>query len=97
MTFYINAWLDHPKPFINVHQRDTNQLVAHFSGADLVQVMQEGDFCLNDFYDADKHQQQEIVRDLFLTRCRCDICTQCEQITSDLMSRGSRTFSFSYR
>lgn len=98
MTFYINAWLDHPKPFINVYQSRTNELLLHFSSDDVEKAIADGDFCLHDFYKADSRSQHEMVHCLFLARCRRDVCTQCEQMASDIISRGRKVLNLdSYR
>lgn len=77
MSFYIDAWLDRPNPYVQVINKLNSEVIARFSKTELNQAVERGDFCLCDFYDSQPHNQQELVKHLLLIRC-------CENMTREI-------------
>ena len=88
MTFYIDAWLDHPQPFVQVKNKNNQQVVARFAGSELSKALEHGDFCLSDFCDPRAETQMELVKSLLLLRC-------CEDIGKEVQEIYGETFTLS--
>ena len=73
MTFYIDAWLDRPHPYVQVKNKQDSKVIADFSSDDLNRAIEQGDICLCDFFDASLEAQLELVKSLLLLRCSVDI------------------------
>lgn len=73
MTFYIDAWLDRPHPYVQVKNKQDSKVIADFSSDDLNRAIEQGDICLCDFFDASLETQLELVKSLLLLRCSVDI------------------------
>ncbi|MFZ1341961.1 hypothetical protein [Thiothrix eikelboomii] len=69
MTFSINAWLDRADPFIELRNTKTGELMALFTGEQLIRCLEQGDVCLSELCQADQSTQQELVRCLLLAHC----------------------------
>lgn len=85
MTFYIDAWLDRPQPFIQVKNKHNQQVVAEFEGEELSKALECGEFCLCDFYDARTEAQMELIKSLLLLRCCEDMGKDIQKIYSDTL------------
>lgn len=73
MTFYINAWLDRSDPYVSIHNKETNEVVAHFEGDNLREIVAKDYFCLSDFCDPSVCRQQELVRCLLLAHSKLQL------------------------
>jgi len=74
MTFYVNAWLDRREPYVQIKNKQTEAIVAHFSSQELSLAIERGDICLKDFCDASQEAQMELIKVLLLIRCCEDMC-----------------------
>lgn len=90
MTFYVDAWLDHPKPYVQVKNKNNQKIVARFEGEALFKALDYGDFCLNDFLDSGADAQMELVKSLLLLKC-------CEDIGNEIQAIYSETFQLNSR
>lgn len=73
MTFYVDAWLDHPQPYVQVKNKYNQKVVADFSSDELSQAVEQGDICLSDFCNPCLEAQSELIKSLLLLRCCVDI------------------------
>ena len=88
MTFYIDAWLDRPQPFIQIKNKNNQQVIAQFEGEELSNALECGEFCLCDFYDARAEAQMELIKSLLLLRCCEDIGKDIQAIYNDTLMSG---------
>lgn len=79
MTFYIDAWLDCPNPYVKVVNKNNQQVMADFSGRELSKAFEQGDIYMTDFLDADGASQLELIKSLLLLRC-------CQNIYRDIQN-----------
>lgn len=73
MTFYIDAWLDRPQPYVQVKNKENKKVVVDFSSDELKRAIEQGDICLCDFFDSSLETQTELVKSLILLRCSVDM------------------------
>lgn len=92
MTFYINAWLDRADPFISLHNRHTDEVVARFDRHELQACLDQGDFCLQELCDPCQRAQQELVKCLLLAQCARNARCQVEGLFGEC-SDNCRRFS----
>lgn len=90
MTFYVDAWLDCPKPYVRIVNKTNQQVIADFSGKALSSAVEQGDICACDFYDSDDLSQLELVKSLLLLRCSQDICQEIQNINNQINRRTSQ-------
>jgi len=90
MTFYIDAWLDRPQPFVQVKNKNNQQIVASFEGNELSRALEYGDICLSDFSDPRVETQMELVKSLLLLRCCEDISKEITEIYGAAMTSSLR-------
>ena len=84
MTFYIDAWLDRPHPYVQVKNKQNREVVADFSSDELNQAVERGDICLTDFFDANLKSQLELVKSLLLLRCSVDMSKDfCKELLNN--------------
>lgn len=88
MTFYINAWLDRADPFVSLHNKQTDEVVAHFEKAQLQTCLEQGDFCVAELCSADQRVQQELVKCLLLMHCSQDLHSQLINMSQQCQRRG---------
>ena len=73
MTFYVDAWLDRPQPYVQVKNKQNRKVVADFSSEELKNAIEQGDICLSDFFDTSVTAQLELIKSLLLLRCCVDL------------------------
>jgi hypothetical protein len=73
MTYYINAWLEKSEPYLTVNHRDTREVVLSVDKQELNDYIDEGLFDIKDLYSTDSTCQQDLIKELFLARCKCDM------------------------
>ncbi|WP_162596625.1 hypothetical protein [Thiofilum flexile] len=66
---YIDAWLDRPKPYIRIIDRDSGDVITQFEGEEVTECLERGDICVHDLYCNTPRAQHEMVKHLLLTRC----------------------------
>jgi hypothetical protein len=97
MTFYINAWLNRPNPFVSVCDRNNGEELIRFDTPELHKHMNNGDLCLNDFCLNDHHEQQLLVRELLLLRCCNVLSTDMAELSEQLKRRRPKVVPFPLR
>ena len=80
MTFYVNAWLNRPEPFVSLHNKLTGEVVAYFDKTSLQVCLEQGDFCIQDLCSAKPQAQQELVKCLLLKHCSKQLYTQLNSL-----------------
>lgn len=85
MTFYIDAWLDRPEPYVQVKNKNNQKVVAKFAGDELARALEHGDICVSDFCDASAENQLDLVKSLLLLRCCEDIGNELQMIYSKIL------------
>jgi hypothetical protein len=73
MTFYVDAWIDRPQPYVQVKNKESREVIADFSSDELKQAVERGDICLSDFFDSNIKVQLELIKSLLLLRCSVDM------------------------
>jgi hypothetical protein len=82
MTFYVDAWLDHPQPYVQVKNKQNRKVVADFSSEELKSAIEQGDICLSDFFDTSVAAQLELIKSLLLLRCCVDMGKEIKAVCS---------------
>ncbi|PID46846.1 MAG: hypothetical protein CSB47_01805 [Proteobacteria bacterium] len=88
MTFYVDAWLDCPEPYVRVINKRSRQVLADFSGETLCTAIEQGDICVSDFFEQDDVSKLELVKSLLLLRCGQDICQDVQTINQEVNHRS---------
>lgn len=70
MAYIINAWLDCPHPFLTVTNTFSGKEVINIKEQELHQILENGDICIEDLFSTDRHQLEEVVRELAMFSCR---------------------------
>jgi|LSQX01.3.fsa_nt_gb hypothetical protein len=74
MSYFINAWLERPQPFLQVIHGETGRVCVDFPAQILEELCRNGDICPGDFYANTAAATKEIVHHLFhmaaLNGCR---------------------------
>ncbi len=74
MTYFINAWLERPQPYLQIIHRDTGRVCVDFPAAVLEELCRNGDLCPSDLCTNTASATKEVVRHLFhmatLNGCR---------------------------
>ncbi len=68
MTYFIDAWLDRPQPYLRIINRLTGQVCVQIEGEDLEELREQGALDINDLNSPEPLLIKEQVRDLFLMR-----------------------------
>lgn len=74
MTYFINAWLERPQPYLQVIHRDSGRICVDFPAPVLEELCRNGDICPNDLCTSSASATKEVIRHLFhmatLNGCR---------------------------
>lgn len=68
MTYFIDAWLDRPQPYLRIVNRITGHVCVQVQGEELEELREQGVLDMNDLSSSEPSQLKELVRQLFL-RC----------------------------
>lgn len=90
MTFYVNAWLNRPQPFVSLHHKITGEVVAYFDQNSVQACLDQGDFCLQDLCSNEPQAQQDLVKCLLLKHCSQQLYTQVQQLVSKRKPKHSQ-------
>lgn len=66
MTYFIDAWLDRPQPYLRIINRLTGNVCIQIEGEDLEALREQGVLNINDLSSAEPLAIKEQVRHLFL-------------------------------
>lgn len=61
---YINAWLDCTNPFISVHNKFDDDVLAHFNTKKVNQLIKDGDITIAELQSSDLSIQMDVITDL---------------------------------
>lgn len=65
MTYFINAWLERPQPYLQVIHRESGRICVDFPAPILEELCRNGDICPGDLNTSNRTATQEVVRQLF--------------------------------
>lgn len=68
MTYFIDAWLDRPQPYLRIINRVTGHVCVQVEGKDLEELREQGALDMDDLNTSEPGRLKELVRQLFL-RC----------------------------
>ena len=66
MTYFIDAWLDRPQPYLRIINRLTGNVCVQMEGKDLEELREQGALDTNDLNSPEPLVIKEQVRQLFL-------------------------------
>ena len=66
MTYLIDAWLDHPQPYLRILNRNTGEDCALIQEEALDELRDQGDLDLHELNSSEPLVLKELVRNLFL-------------------------------
>lgn len=65
MTYFINAWLERPQPYLQIIHRDSGRVFVDFPAPVLEELCRNGDICPSDLRTSTVATTKEVVRHLF--------------------------------
>ncbi len=66
MTYFIDAWLDRPQPYLRIINRITGNICVQIEGKQLEELREQGELDINDLSSPEPWRLKEQVRQLFL-------------------------------
>jgi hypothetical protein len=66
MTYLIDAWLDRPRPYLRILNRDTGAVCAMLEQDALDELREQGELDLHELNSSEPLVLKELVRNLFL-------------------------------
>ena len=90
INMYINAWLDCTNPYISVHNKFDDDVLAHFNTAKVNQLIADGEIAVEDFQSSDPFIQMDIITDLIAIQSSERIKKQVKNIGLSLKKRESK-------
>lgn len=66
MTYFIDAWLDRPQPYLRIINRSTGNVCVQIEGEDLEALREQGALDSHELNSPEPWVIKEQVRDLFL-------------------------------
>lgn len=74
MTYFINAWLERPQPYLQVIHRESGRVCVDFPAPLLEELCRNGDICPCDLRTCTPSTTKDMIRHLFhvatLNGCR---------------------------
>lgn len=68
MTYFIDAWLDRPQPYLRIINRLTGHVCVQIEGEDLEELREQGALDIHDLNSCEPLLIKEQIRNLFLMR-----------------------------
>ena len=87
MNIYINAWLDCSNPFISIHNKFDDDLLAHFNAKSVNQLIEDGEIFIEDLQSTDPDIQMEIATNLIAIKSSETIKQQISDMSDTLKRR----------
>ena len=78
VNLYINAWLDCSNPFISIHSKHDDTLLAHFNSRELSELLKDGDISVDDLKSTNTKHQVEIVSILLAKKTKDKVKEQIQ-------------------
>ena len=91
MHIYINAWLDCSNPYISIHNKFDDDLLAHFNSESVNQLIEDGDVFVEDLQSTDPDIQMEIATYLIALKSSERIQQQIYSLSNLLKTREPAT------
>ena len=91
MNIYINAWLDCSNPYISIHNKFDDDLLAHFNSESVNQLIEDGDVFVEDLQSTDPDIQMEIATYLIALKSSERIQQQIYSLSNLLKTREPAT------
>jgi len=91
INIYINAWLDCSNPYISIHNKFNDDLLAHFNSESVNQLIEDGDVFVEDLQSTDPDIQMEIATNLIALNSSEKIKQQIHSISTLLNTRKPTT------
>ncbi|HZJ91963.1 MAG TPA: hypothetical protein VFD09_02640 [Thiopseudomonas sp.] len=66
MTYFIDAWLDRPQPYLRIINRLTGNICVQVEGKELEELREQGALDIHDLNSPEPWKIKEHVRQLFL-------------------------------
>ena len=66
MTYFIDAWLDRPQPYLRIINRLTGRTCLKVEGRELEKLHEQGILDMHDLHNPEPGQIKEQIRQLFL-------------------------------
>jgi len=66
MTYFIDAWLDRPQPYLRIINRVTGNVCVQIEGEKLEELREQGALDVNELSSSEPWRVKEQVRQLFL-------------------------------
>ena len=87
MKYKLNAWVDRTKPYIEISDSETDQIIASYDAKELRTCCNQGDLSVSDLCDSRPELHQEIASDLLSLRFGKNLTDDITEILSDLTRR----------
>jgi len=87
MNIYINAWLDCSNPFISIHNKYNDDLLAHFNAVSINQLTEDGDIFIEDLQSTNPEIQMEVATHLIALKSSKRIKQQIIGLSTQLKKR----------
>ena len=89
MNIYINAWLDCSNPFISLHNKLNDDLLAHFNTEKVKQLIDNGEIYIEDLQSTNEQIQLDVVTNLLAIKTNENIKKQMGKIKKGLKQRDT--------
>ncbi len=66
MTYFIDAWLDRPQPYLRIVNRLTGNVCVQIEGQELEELREQGALDISELNNPEPWAIKELVRHLFL-------------------------------
>lgn len=87
MNIYINAWLDCSSPYISIHNKFDDDLLAHFNAESVNQLIEDGEVFIEDLQSTNPDIQMEIATNLIALKSSERIKRQIHSLATSLKIR----------
>ena len=91
INIYINAWLDCSNPYISIHNKFDDDLLAHFNSESVNQLIEDGDVFVEDLQSTDPDIQMEVATNLIALKTSERIQQQIHNLSTLLNTRKPTT------
>ena len=88
MNIYINAWLDCSNPFISIHNKYDDDLLAYFDTTETKQLIEGGEITVEDLHSTNPETQTQLIIDLIAIKSSESIKQQIGNISFQLKKRN---------
>lgn len=87
LNMYINAWLDCSNPFISIHNKYNDDVLAHFNAEKVNQLFKDGEISVEDLQSTEPGIQINVITNLIAFQSRETIKRQISDMSLLLKKR----------